>query len=541
MDGLKIWEELCDQVDDESLERDGNTVPRNMMKAIRQDAGVFFGIRKFKNVPGTQYIGKPCGIDGHVLVVGGAGSGKSSCIAIPTLTSWGGTIFAIDIKGELTEKWNELPEPKRPAKIFNLTKDQGIFASYDPFYFLRLDSEKDNLVQNAREIAQAIIPMPPNVTEPFWIQSAQHILTAALLHGSGIGASFNATMTRILTTPIWELIEEIADPKSKNLAAKLHINQFKGIKNPADNKMLTGISAELNNSVMVFVTNLQIKEALTPAADSIHWDDLETHHIFMRIAEDKLGQYDGAITLMLTQLIRSLERRQDKKYTPDKKPIVQSADGNEIPPTLLLLDEFPRLGKVDVIQNAVSTLRSKGVTICLIMQSLAQLDRTYGKETRQIIVDNCPYKAILQVTDPENQKIFSDMIGTINVSTTSIGQSGSESIGESKSTNKNSDDGAIKSTAKTKGISKGYSTSIGITREPLIHPHELASLKDILLMTPNGFCRVDKAPWYNPIPKDKPAKNPKPTARRKGNMNLLGISTPLITPEERLARRNQNQ
>ena len=123
--------------------------------------------------------------------------------------------------------------------------------------------------------------------------------------------------------------------------------------------------------------------------------------------------------MMLTQLIRTLERRPDK-FSNERK----------LPPILLLLDEFPRLGKIDVIQNAVSTLRSKGVTICLVVQSLAQLDKIYGKESRQIIADNCQYKAILGVTDPENQKTISDMIGTINVRQNSINDSSSRSLGK---------------------------------------------------------------------------------------------------------------
>ena len=83
-----------------------------------------------------------------------------------------------------------------------------------------------------------------------------------------------------------------------------------------------------------------------------------------------------------------------------------------------------------MLPNAVSTLRSKGVTICLLVQSLAQLDKIYGKESRQIIADNCQYKAILGVTDPENQKTISDMIGTINVRQNSINDSSSRSLGK---------------------------------------------------------------------------------------------------------------
>ncbi|MCL2198867.1 MAG: type IV secretory system conjugative DNA transfer family protein [Defluviitaleaceae bacterium] len=431
--------------------RDRFNIPHYMLNKRSQDSFFFFGIEKqvvtermaFREfIDGRiRYVGKPQEKDGHVLVVGGAGSGKSSCIAIPSLETWKGTIFAIDIKGELSEHWNNIPSPKRDFKIFNFSKEES-YSRYDPFYFLR-QSEEEDLIQNAREISQAIIQVPPSVLEPFWLQAAQHVLTATILYGYGNNLSFIETMQLIQTRPIWKLIEDIAN--SNNEYAKMHINQFiesdfvketfdlEGIdlelfsgedisslkpklinlSELSDSKMLAGISAELSSKIMVFATDPRIKSSFSPSDMSIRWEDLETHNVFMRIAEDKLGQWDGAITLMLTQLIRTLERRPDKYSTEGKK--------KKLPPILLLLDEFPRLGKVDVIQNAISTLRSKGVTICLTIQSLAQLDKTYGRDTRRIIVDNCQYKAILGVTDSENQKIFSEMVGSIVAGKSGVG------------------------------------------------------------------------------------------------------------------------
>lgn len=479
-------------IGDQSFIRLGNNIPSYMSHGKKQDANFFFGTKHGNN--GTCFIGKPENRDGHVLVVGCAGSGKSSCIAIPTLNSWGGTIFAIDIKGELLEKGGQALKSKYPIKIFEFTTEKGNTSGYDPFYLLR-EGDPNDLVQNARELAQAIIPIPPNIQEPFWSLAAQNVLTAVILYVCGtkevdkdsgeiLEGTFNQAMIKIQEKPIWKLIDEIG--KSKNEAAKMHINQFLGIENPEDNKMLASISAELSNRVMVFATDNRIRSAFTKNADMIKWEDLETHSIFMSIPEDKLGQWDGAITLMLTQLIRTLERRPDK----------YSAEGKHknLPSVLLLLDEFPRLGKIDVIQNAVSTLRSKGVTICPMMQSLAQLDKTYGKESRRIMIDNCQYKAILNVNDPESQKILSDMIGSINVKRMSTNDntsfSKSNSIGSSTTDTINYSDG------ESEGYVRSLSTGKSGVREPIIFPHELATLKDILLVTPEGFCRVDKMPYY---------------------------------------------
>ena len=134
-------------IDDQSSRRDGNNVPQFMRHTEREKAGVFFGTKIIRDR--INFVGKPIDEDGHILVVGGAGSGKSTCVAMPTLETWEGTIFAIDIKGERTKYWNEKLADKRPTKIINLTKDKGDYPGYDPFYFLGQPGNEGDLVSTA--------------------------------------------------------------------------------------------------------------------------------------------------------------------------------------------------------------------------------------------------------------------------------------------------------------------------------------------------------------------------------------------------------
>ena len=128
-----------------------------------------------------------------------------------------------------------------------------------------------------------------------------------------------------------------------------------------------------------------------------------------------------------------------------------------------------------MITSALATLRSKNVTIALFCQSLADLDLIYGKETRRVIMDNCPYKAILNASDAETQRYFSDLVGTVKAPARGMSANYDEF-----------------------GRPAGYSASINECREPLIPPHEFASLTDIVLLHPErgGFCRVEKVPYY---------------------------------------------
>jgi type IV secretion system protein VirD4 len=238
--------------------------------------------------------------------------------------------------------------------------------------------------------------------------------------------------------------------------------------------MLLGIVADLFTHISVFTSDPLIYEVFSPSADTdedpkelLRWEDLEDHDIFLRIEQGRLQQWGCVVRLMLVQLIRTLERRPEK-YSPE---------GANTKPVLLLLDEFPQFGKLDIITSALATLRSKNVTVAIFCQSFADLDAIYGKDTRRIILDNCQYKLILGAGDPETQRFLSDMVGTTMLPM----PSSSENYDEF-------------------GESSGHSISKCLSRERIIQPHEFASLKDAILLHPDGFCRVKKEAYRSTEP-----------------------------------------
>ena len=158
-------------------------------------------------------------------------------------------------------------------------------------------------------------------------------------------------------------------------------------------------------------------------------------------------------------MIRYFERRPEKYSHEDGKAAQ----------TLLLLDEFARFGRLEMLSDAVSTLRSKNINMCFLIQSLAMLDEIYGEYDRRIICDNCHYKVILGANDVETQRYFADSIGTYRCKEFTVSQ------------NFNQEMGCI-----------GYNINVNETRDKIIQPHELATLRDVLVLSPDGFYRVKK-------------------------------------------------
>lgn len=407
-------------------------------------------------------VGIPQGREGHVIIFGGSGSGKSTGPIMATLRTWDGPIVATDPKGELYSYYKDLYEKgivTRVPILFDPSSEDTV--KYDPFRILH--QEGDDLMNNINALVNAISPIPPDCREPYWIRTKRDILSAGILYYYQLGLNFGETVTALVSIPLDETLKKFND--SPDIKIKEIIGSMAKLKS----KELAIHDRELRNELSLWVINDKINIIFDCTWDKdencICWNDLIDHAIFIRIPEERIDQWSAPLRIMITQLFEHLMRRPDK-FT-----------SNQDPPVLLLLDEFARYGKIEGITNALSTLRSKNVNIVLAVQSLAQLDKHYGVENRRIICDNCQNKVILQACDKETQEYLSALIGVHLVKLHSRGQ--------------NFDiDYSLMSYSKQKSESF----------QPIVFPHELSSLEDAILISPFGNYRLDKInilyPWF---------------------------------------------
>jgi type IV secretion system protein VirD4 len=410
------------------------------LDGVKNLSGFVFG--KYKG----KYVTKKENTDGHMMIIGGAGSGKSSCIAIPTLMSWQARVFAIDVKGELYAKTSRARD-RNFIKVFNPSDPSA--NGYNPFYMLKYTT---NITQSVMEIALSIIPLPADIKEPYWVQQAQQYLTGAILYFYGFGMSFSETMINIQQKPSKELATEIME--SQNAQAKMMMSNY----GTMDERTLGGIVSEVSRSILPFATDSDLIQALGNTENNIKPNDLENgYDILCCIDESKIEQWRALLTTMCNQFLKSFERR---------------AEGND-KPILFLLDEFPRLGKIDSITSGLATLRSKKIQIALFVQSKSQLNVIYGKDMSEVIADICSYKAILKASEPNTQEWCSKLVGTYDKT--------------KLSSNINAD---------MLGIGKGTGEGKTTEEKRIIKPEEFAYMQDIVCIFPTGYQRISKTPYY---------------------------------------------
>lgn len=339
--------------------------------------GIVFGKMQGK------IIEKPSSKDGHVLIIGGSGSGKSSANAIPTLLRWNGTGLIIDIKGELSQKTSHLHD----NSIVFSTEER--LARYNPLDFV-------NEIEDVQEMGRLMFPKPEK-GDAFWTQAAQSIFASACWEYR-FTKTFSEVAQWLCSEPDREIVDTLLS--SDELETKMLANTVNNLKP----ETLGSIFAELRGKLMTIAIDKNIQYA-TSASD-FSPESIENNMIYLQVSEKRLKQYGELFGIMVGQYLRYLMGR---------------AEGQS-PPVLIMLDEFPRLGEMSGIVEGLATLRSRNVHLTIMIQSLAQLDDVYSKEKRKVIVDNCAYRLVLGANDSDTQKYFSDIAGSKTVKIKSYSQ-----------------------------------------------------------------------------------------------------------------------
>lgn len=404
-----------------------------------------------------RYVGKDLSMDGHVFCVGGSGSGKSSCYVIPTLlVNPNARVFAVDIKGELSFESTKFGDEH--VCIFD-PADRSRYG-YDPFYALDDKSSGQQIMETMQTIAFSLIQLPAGLKDPFWKQSARNLLTGLLIYYYRQGTrDFVGCILEILNRPVEESVQAVMENAKANSVEYRYIVQFSEMAE----ETLGGIVAEMNNHILIFANDEDIKYAFQTNSQKVSPRLLEEgKSIYLCIREEKLKSYFDVLQLILNETLSELEKRPEHAE-----------------PVLFIIDELARVlseGKIDKLLDGLKTLRSRKVCLFLITQTTEGLMSAYTENEVSDIIANCSYKIILAATSAKTQKMICDWAGKYKA------RKQSWSGGE-----------------------RDRKVTITYEEKDIVEPSDLMTLQntgEAILITPFGYSRVKKVPYY----KDKKLK-----------------------------------
>lgn len=410
--------------------------------------------------PSAEFYGKPMNMDGNILVIGGPGSGKTTGHVYPTMETWKGSMVMLDVKGDMEALWRSIhKEDGKKLYVFAPLRKGAGTCAFDPFALMK--ANPTNAAGHACDIAEALVPLSASDREPVWREAAQNILAGGLLHYFHHGKSFIKAVEVMGAHTVHGVIQSVLC--GGDAQAKSFVSKFQG----ASDKTMASIGLNLTK-LSRFLLNQEVIGSLTPSEGRplLDWSKLneaqEPFDVIIDVHGVALNQCAPLVRLMLTQLVQVLSMREEKNYR-----------AGEVSPLLICIDEFPQLERMPAMLSALTTLRSKSVTIALCVQSLASLDATYGHDEARVILDACSFKVIRNANDLESQKYLSELIGTMDIL-----------------------DPSLSTSLSMQGVSA--SVSAGRKQRPVIYPEALGRLKAPILITPYGTCQVPPLAVYPP-------------------------------------------
>lgn len=360
------------------------TLKGSGLAADKAPNGFTFGLLGGKKV----YL--PCDGEGHIAIFGGSGQGKTSALLIPSLRVWQGPFFCIDISGDISKN---VPGEK---KVLLAPDDPEHSVIYNVFDEIDRASDPDERRALLEQLTFSILPLPPKATsaERYFTETARKILLASLVAFYDKGLDFCEIMKVVFTNGPMELFQLIAAQKNQRAVGYIQTLAQENEKN------IAGAKSTLDENIKLFADYSKVERVLRrpSSADEPYLapSDLESSHIFLVVPDKKQEFYSLFCNIVVTQMLdyigqRPYDRSRDKRI-------------------LLALDEFASLRHLEIL-GPMRKFRKNGANICILTQSLADIDLEYSRDERKVILDNCTYTVVLSGNDPETRTYFSNLVG----------------------------------------------------------------------------------------------------------------------------------
>ncbi|GGZ32360.1 conjugal transfer protein TraG [Asticcacaulis endophyticus] len=333
----------------------------------------------------------------HVLCFAPTRSGKGVGLVVPTLLTWPGSSIVHDIKGENWQLTAGFRSRFGQVLLFDPTNSGS--AAYNPLLEVRRGEWEVRDVQNVADVL--VDPEGSLERRNHWEKTSHSLLVGAILHVlyaetdrtlAGVAnflsdpkRTIEVTLRAMMTTP--HLGEDGPHPVVASTARELL--------NKSDNERSGVLSTAMS---FLGLYRDPVIAAVTARCD---WritdlvDGIRPATLYLVVPPSDISRTKPLIRLILNQIGRRLTEDLHHK----KRHRV-----------LLMLDEFPALGRLDFFESALAFMAGYGLKSFLIAQSLNQIEKAYGANNS--ILDNCHVRVSFATNDERTAKRVSDALGT---------------------------------------------------------------------------------------------------------------------------------
>ena len=363
----------------------------------------------------------------NVMVVGGSGAGKTRFYAKPNIMQCNTSFVALDPKGELLRDTGKLLESKGyEIRVLDLI-NPGLSHCYNPFAYLRDEKDVLKLVTN---LIRNTTPKNASNNDPFWEKSETALLEALILYllynAAPEEQNFPMVMELLSAAEVHEedeefksilddLFQRLEDDEPDNHAVKQY-NIFKLAAGKTAKSILISLAVRLEKFNLPQIASITTQDELDLASLG------ERKVALFAVIPDNDSSLNYIVGMMYTQLFQELYYSADRVHN-GRLPVHVHC----------VMDEFANVALPDEFDKILATMRSREISVSIIIQNIAQLKALFDKQWESII-GNCDEFLYLGGNEDSTHELVSKKLGKETISADSYTESKGRNGSYSKNT-----------------------------------------------------------------------------------------------------------
>jgi type IV secretion system protein VirD4 len=366
----------------------------------------------------------------HVLCFAPTRSGKGVGLILPTLLSWPDSAVILDIKGEnwaLTAAYRQ--SQGHAVLCFDPSDMDGMAARFNPLEEMRLGGGQ--AVSDAQQLSYMVMDPEGKGLPEYWDKAAFVFFASVLLHraiiklaATGQPATFydvsvmledhkreggtKAMLKEMMEAEHTQLMLDLFPGIAPDLAEAAHVFIAAGAAG-----MLAKADKERSGVLSYAAVNMSLYRdpivARNTACCDFRINDLMHHEkpvsLYLTVSAANIDRLRPLFRIFLAQMCGRLMEKMEFAQGGTKITYKHRL--------LLMLDEFPALGKLAIIERAIAYMAGYGIKGYFIVQNTQQLAQEYGKDNS--LMANCHVRIAYAPNIVETAELLSKMTGTTTV------------------------------------------------------------------------------------------------------------------------------
>jgi type IV secretion system protein VirD4 len=431
----------------------------------------------------------------HAICFAPSGAGKGTCVQIPNLFTYRGSMVVVDPQGTLLQVTSWFREHILGHKIIKMDP-MGFTGPAEQSDCLNaldfIDENSPNFVDEIRAVAELMVKREPNEFQPHFNDWAVIILSAMLAFICSCEA--DASKRSML------VMRDLVSSKEGFLDAMRTMRELPGVVGKWGGMLSIPVEKELASILSTvqrhtaFMDSPPVAANLSKSTWDPRWLWSGKVTVYLILPSDKLSTLSPLMRLWIGTILKVITQ----KGASEKHPI------------LFMIDEAAHIGKIQILEDAITLMRAFGVRIWLFFQSVNQLQECYGNNA-QTILDNMSIQQFFGTNAFESADHISKRVGDCTILVEQINRNRQRS----RPTGPKSHD-------QPGSVSSGDGVTISETGRRLLKPEEILVLPSDVSLTFYKDMHViasELVPWHA----DPAFNNPKRIGRLPGMGLAAGV------------------